>query len=159
MTTACWSMANVLLDMGLTDFFFPWSSIIAIDSLNFFLMLPEENKQQGSQLPTNFLTIYILISIVSLIPNGTRKAKVKSLSRVQLCDPVDHSLPGFSVHGILQARILEWVAISFSRGSSQPRDQTRIPHIAGRCFTVWATREAWHWEYWAIYLHCNYMMM
>ena len=45
-----------------------------------------------------------------------RKKKVKSLSRVQLCDPMDCTLPGSSVHGILQARILEWVAISFSRG-------------------------------------------
>ena len=44
--------------------------------------------------------------------------KVKSLSRVQLCDPVDCSLPGPSIHGILQARILKWVAISFSKGSS-----------------------------------------
>ena len=41
-----------------------------------------------------------------------------------LCDPMDCNLPGFSVHGILQARILEWVTISFSRGSSRPRDQT-----------------------------------
>ena len=45
-----------------------------------------------------------------------------------LCDPVDCSPPGSSVHGILQAKILEWVAISFSRGSSHPRDQTRVPH-------------------------------
>ena len=45
-----------------------------------------------------------------------------------------------SVHGILQARILEWVAISFSRGSSQPKDWTQVSHIAG--FTLWATREA-----------------
>ena len=67
---------------------------------------------------------------------------VKSLSRVQLCDPVDCSLPGFSVHGILQARILEWVAISFSRGSSQPRDRTRVSCTAGRCFILWATRES-----------------
>ena len=59
-----------------------------------------------------------------------------------LCDPVDCSLPGSSVHGILQARILEWVAISFSRGSSQPRDQTQVSHIAGRYSTLWATREA-----------------
>ena len=44
--------------------------------------------------------------------------KVKSLSRVQLCDPVDCSPPGSFIHGVLQARILEWVAISFSRGSS-----------------------------------------
>ena len=68
--------------------------------------------------------------------------EVKSLSRVGLCDPVDCSLPGCSIHGILQARILEWVAISFSRGSSQPRDRTQVSHIAGRCFAPWATREA-----------------
>ena len=43
-----------------------------------------------------------------------------------LCDPTNCSPPGSSIHGILQARVLEWVAISFSRGSSQPRDQTRI---------------------------------
>ena len=59
-----------------------------------------------------------------------------------LCDPMDCSLPGPSVHGIFQARVLEWVAISFSRGSSQHRDRTRVSHIAGRCFTIWATREA-----------------
>ena len=59
-----------------------------------------------------------------------------------LWDPVDCSLPGSSVHGILQARILEWVAISFSRGSSRPRDQTQVSRIAGRCFNLWATREA-----------------
>ena len=46
-----------------------------------------------------------------------------------LCDPMDCRLPGFSVHGIFQARVLEWVAISFSRGSSQPRDQTSISCI------------------------------
>ena len=50
-------------------------------------------------------------------------------------------LPGSSVHGILQARILEWVAISFSRGSSQPRDRSQVSHIAGGFFIVWATRE------------------
>ena len=59
-----------------------------------------------------------------------------------LWDPVDCSLPGSSVHGILQARILEWVAISFSRGSSRPRDWTPVSHIADRCFNLWATREA-----------------
>ena len=59
-----------------------------------------------------------------------------------LCDPVDCSPPGSSVHGILQARILEWVAISFSRGSSQPRDRIQVSHIAGRHFNLWATREA-----------------
>ena len=53
-----------------------------------------------------------------------------------------HSPSGSSVHRILQARILEWVAILFSRGSSQPRHWTWVSHIAGRFFTVWATREA-----------------
>ena len=59
-----------------------------------------------------------------------------------LCNPVDSNLPGSLVHGIFQARILEWVAIPFSRGSSRPRDQTQVSHIAGRFFTIWATREA-----------------
>ena len=58
-----------------------------------------------------------------------------------LCDPMDCSLTGSSVHGIFQTRILEWVAISFSRGSSRPRDRTRVSCIVGSCFTVWATRE------------------
>ena len=56
------------------------------------------------------------------------------------CDPMDCSPPGSSVHGILQARILEWVAISFSRWSSWPRDWTQVSCIAGRFFTVWAMR-------------------
>ena len=63
-----------------------------------------------------------------------------------LCDPMDCSPPGSSVHGILQARILEWVAISFSRGSSLPRDLTQVSLIAGRRFNLWATRGVTHWE-------------
>ena len=59
-----------------------------------------------------------------------------------LCDPMDCSLPGSSVHWIFQARILEWVVLPFSRGSSQPRDRTQVSRIAGRFFTSWATREA-----------------
>ena len=76
--------------------------------------------------------------ITKTFPGG-RKVKVKSLSRVWLCDPMDCSLPGSSVHGIFQARVLEWVAISLSRGSSWPRDRTRVSRIVGRCFTSWAT--------------------
>ena len=56
-----------------------------------------------------------------------------------LCDPMDCSPPGSSVHGTFQARILEWIAISFSRGSSQPKDWTPVSCIAGRIFTVWTT--------------------
>ena len=84
--------------------------------------------------------------------NGDRSSvlhtqwNIAVLSLAQSCltlrNPMDCSPPGSSVHGNLQARILEWVAIPFSRGSSQPRDQTQVSHIAGRFFTIWATREA-----------------
>ena len=58
-----------------------------------------------------------------------------------LCDPMDYSPPGSSVHGILQARILEWVAISLSKESSKTRDQTQVSFIAGSRFTIWTTTE------------------
>ena len=58
-----------------------------------------------------------------------------------LCDLMDCSPPGSSVHGILKARILECVAIPFSRGSSQPRDWSWVSYIAGRFFIVWATSD------------------
>ena len=62
-------------------------------------------------------------------------------SCLTLCNPTDFSRPGSSVHGILQARVLEWVAIPFSRGSFQPRDWTWVPCIAGGFLNVWTTRE------------------
>ena len=62
------------------------------------------------------------------------KVKVARSCRT-LCDPMNHT-----VHGIFQARILEWVAFPFSRGSSQPKDQIRVSHIASRLFTSWATK-------------------
>ena len=75
-----------------------------------------------------------------------RTEKKESESEVaQLCptlsDPMDCSLPRSSIHGIFQARVLERVSISFSRGSSRPRDRTRVSSSVGRRFTVWATRE------------------
>ena len=60
----------------------------------------------------------------------------------QLC-PTLHDPIDYTVHGILQARILEWVAFPFSKGSFQPMDRTQVSHIAGRLFTSWATREAY----------------
>ena len=66
------------------------------------------------------------------------KAEVKSTLVVQLlslCDPMDYSLPSSSVHGLSQARILEWDAMPSFRGSSQPRDQTQDSHIEGGFFT------------------------
>ena len=86
-------------------------------------------------------SIFPSISDYNMPLQWIMKAKVKSLSRVRLCDSIDCSLPGSSVHGIFQAIVLEWIAISFSRGSSQPRARTRVSHIVDRCFTVWATRE------------------
>ena len=59
------------------------------------------------------------------------------------CNPMDYNPPGSSVHEILQEIILEWVAISFSRGSSRPRDQTWVSCIASRFFTIWATKTMW----------------
>ena len=67
-------------------------------------------------------------------------------SYLTLCNPMD-----YIVHGILQARVLEWVAVPFSRGSSQPRDQTQVSLIAGRFFTSWATREAQELLQWVAY--------
>ena len=71
-------------------------------------------------------------------------------SCLTLCDPTDGGPPSFSVYGTLQARTLEWIAILFSRGTSQPRDQMLVSHTAGRFFTVWATGKSWkdsqHWD-------------
>ena len=75
----------------------------------------------------------------------TVEVKVKLLSCARLfATPwtvAYQALRSLSVHGIFQARVLDWVAISFFRASSQPRDQTWVSHTAGRCFTIWATRE------------------
>ena len=78
--------------------------------------------------------------------NGWIKAEREERGEVTqscptLCDPMDYSLQGSSVHGIYQARILEWVAISFSRGSSQPRDWAWVSCTAGRLLTGWVRRE------------------
>ena len=80
--------------------------------------------------------IYRLLSLVKV------KWSEFAQSCLTLCDPMDCSPPGSSLHGILQARVLEWIAVSFSRGSSQPRDRTRVSLITGRRFNLWATREA-----------------
>ena len=78
----------------------------------------------------------------SAVKTGLKvKALVAQLC-LTLCDPMDCRTPSSSVHGILQARILKWVAIPFSKGSSQPRDQTQVSYVAGRFFTSWAMREA-----------------
>ena len=64
------------------------------------------------------------------------RIEMKWLSRVRLCNPMDCSPPGSSVHGIFKARVLEWVTISIYRGYSPPRYRTQVSHIVGRHFTV-----------------------
>ena len=118
-----------------------------------------ENYKTGPR--TNISWICVFIQDFNL-PKGTQKYIAKSnLSNAKpiyfkwsevkvlvtqpcltICSPMDCSFPGSSVHRILQARILEWVAISNSRGSSQPREQTWVSWIAGTFFTDGAPREA-----------------
>ena len=75
-----------------------------------------------------------------------------------LCDPIDCSLPGSSVHGILQAIVLEWIVISFARGSSQPRARTRVSRIVNRHVTVWATREMYYLKFGnCFYRYCYFL--
>ena len=79
---------------------------------------------------------------------AAERVKVKvPQSCLTLCDPMDCSRPGSSIHGILQARTLDWVAVPFSRGFSQPRNRTQVSFVAVRFFTISATREAQ--EYWS----------
>ena len=123
----CWSLSSVQSDW--------WRA----------LLLKKQNKTTDSYLPT-------WLKCLLLEPPHTHNI---AQSYLTLCDPVGCNPPGSSVHGILQARILEWVAISFSISfssglpfpslpfpSSRPRDQTQVSRIAGRRFNLWATREA-----------------
>ena len=86
--------------------------------------------------------IKLLCLLVGL--NNPTTYEVKWSEVTQSCptlrDPMDCSLPHSSIHGIFQARVLEWIAISFSRGPSRPRERTQISCIVGRRFTVWATK-------------------
>ena len=97
---------------------------------------------------------WFLMQEILIIPDGNKKLVLPTLCRIGanyvyvctqscpiLCDSMDGSPPGFSVHGILQARILEWVAIPFSRGFSRPKDRTCVSCIAGRFYTTGTTSE------------------
>jgi len=88
----------------------------------------------------SFVLLMVLFIFLDILNDSSKVLVAQSCPT--LCDPMHCSPPGSSVHGFSQARILEWVAISFSRGSSWPRDQTWVPCTTGRFFTDWATREA-----------------
>ena len=91
-------------------------------------IIHQDSNWNHINLHTNFGSVDTILSFLWYCVKVAR-------SCLTLCDPMV-----YTVHGILQARILEWVAFPFSRGSSQPRDRMQVSHIAGRFFTSWATR-------------------
>ena len=104
--------------------------------------VPPKPKYLKRNMPPSPLEIQLEIHLLRKC--GVEKACVlQSLSRIWLfCNPMNCSPTGASVHGTSQARILEWVAISFSRMSFQPRDWTRVSYIGRQILYRWATREA-----------------
>ena len=152
---------------------------IYVRHTDFCLYLEEESKE-GDYLLQVWISVYVLVIQISVYSQrfwnfcicGRKvlKKKVKvsvTLSCLTFCHTMVCSLPGSSVHGIFQARALEWVAISFSTGSSWPRDQTQVPCIAGGFFTVWVTREPIcgggtrkgerRESFWIIYFRCGFL--
>ena len=114
---------------------------------------PPKPMSIESVMPSSHLILCRPLLLLPPIPHSIGVFSNESEPKEEMCllfaqscptlyNPVDYSLSGSSVHEILQARILEWVAIPFSRGSSRPRDQTQFSCIAGRFFIIWATREA-----------------
>ena len=91
-----------------------------------------------TEKPGGLLTVHRVAKSWTRLKQFSRQAGISVVS--DSLQPVDCSPPSSSAHGILQARILEWVAISFSRGSSRPRDRTQVSHIAGRHFNLCTTR-------------------
>ena len=116
----CWSSIDYRYVGLFLDSPFCWSSIL---KFIWFGNRLHKNIQTSNQLSSkNLISIY-----------SENESEATQLCPT-LCDAMDCSPPGFSIHGIFQARVLEWVAISFSGASSWPRDQTRVSHIAGRHF-------------------------
>ena len=105
----------------------------------------KENMLAHSRTSNHSLVLFECPSLRHDIHNANTQWSEVAQSCLTVWDPMDCNLLGFSVHGIFQARILDWVAISFSRGSSWPRDWTQVSCIAGRRFTLRATRE-WVWS-------------
>ena len=123
-----------------------WSRLEDISLLNFQVISIISYQNKSNIRVYNYtwhLAQYLAHNWYSryLLNNDYITVKVKVKSCPTLCNPMACSLPGFLVHGIFQARILEWVTISFSRRSSWPRNWTCVSSIVGRRFAVWATRE------------------
>ena len=106
-------------------FGFPPSKLKLADSSVFFHILLISHIE----IDQNYSLLFVVVELVTQLC-------------LTLCDSIDCNSPSSSVHGILQARILEWVAIPFSRESSEPMDRTQVSCIAGRFFTIWATAKS-----------------
>ena len=117
------------------------TSLVLPKLLYFVTSIITWSNSNNMKVFTEFINMPLSVQLFIIPLHSTQtmlkvKVKVKSLSCVRLFDPIDCSLPGSSVHGIFQARVLEWVAISFSRGSSRPRDPTHVSCIARGFFTT-----------------------
>ena len=110
----------------------PWQADSFINSATWETINPYSLPIRKIMLSLSFLFVLIFKKAFYFVLKWI-EVKVTQLC-LTLCNPMD-----CTVHGILQARILEWVAIPFSRGSSQPRDWTQVSHTAGGFFTSWAT--------------------
>ena len=120
---------------------FPFSQFLLSGSFHKPHPSPSEGRQTENH---NHRILTNLITWITAFSNSMKlwAMPFRATQDRILCDPMDCSLPGSYIHGISQARKLEWVAISFSRAPSQPRDWTQVSWVAGRCFTTWAIREA-----------------
>ena len=98
-------------------------------------LLQSQRNSDSPKISAPPLSPQELPSLIFSVYEGEGEGEVAQ-SCLTLCDPMDCSPPGSSIQGILQARILEWVAISFSRGSSRPRDRTQVSRIGGRRFNL-----------------------
>ena len=97
----------------------------------------------GIQRAFHLLVVFLLFCFFSWVTNKGKQINQKTLTKVShSLRPMDCSPQGSSIHGILQARMLEWVSTLFSRESSQTKDWNWLSCIAVRLFTIWATREA-----------------
>ena len=109
-------------------------------------------KEKGKQC-NEILSHWMEVRLVNILGDFLQPTSVTSIvvyAWSALCNPMHCSLPGSPVHEVFQARILQWVAISFSMGSSWPRDQTHVSSvscIAGGFFTCWAIKEEIHYKY------------
>ena len=132
--------------LGWTSFRIDWLDLLANSYQKLNLLAPSSQTSQSPELleinicgfshPVWAMCNGSLSKLTYMYIRPTESESEVAQSCPTLCNPVDCSLPGSSIHWSLQARILEWVAISFSRGSSPPRDQTQVSHIAGRRFNL-----------------------